>query len=41
MKKLVCILAASIFMCGLTACSEEEVQNAATATYEQDGMITK
>lgn len=41
MKKLVCILATSIFMCGLTACSEEEVQNAATATYEQDGMITK
>ena len=41
MKKLVCILAASIFMCGLMACSEEEAQNAATATYGQDGMITK
>ena len=41
MKKLVCILAMCIFMCGLTACSEEEVQNAATATIEQDGMTMK
>ena len=38
MKKLVCILAMCIFMCGLTACSEEEVQNAATATIEQNGV---
>ena len=30
-----------IFMCGLTACSEEEVQNAATATLAQDGMTMK
>ena len=41
MKKLVCILAMCIFMCGLTACSEEAVQNAATATIEQDGMTMK
>ena len=38
MKKSVCVLAACIFMCGLTACSQEEVQNAATATIEQNGV---
>lgn len=32
MKKPVGVLVACIFMCGLTACSQEEVQNAATAT---------
>lgn len=38
MKKSVCVLAACIFMSGLTACSQEEVQNAATATIEQNGV---
>ena len=38
MKKSVCVLAACIFMSGLTACSHEEVQNAATATIEQNGV---
>lgn len=38
MKKSVCFLAACIFMSGLTACSQEEVQNAATATIEQNGV---
>ena len=38
MKKSVCVLAVCVFMCGLTACSQEEVQNAATATIEQNGV---
>ena len=38
MKKSVCVLGACIFMSGLTACSQEEVQNAATATIEQNGV---
>ena len=38
MKKSVCVLASCIFMSGLTACSQEEVQNAATATIEQNGV---
>ena len=38
MKKSVCVLAACIFMSSLTACSQEEVQNAATATIEQNGV---
>lgn len=38
MKKSVCVLAVCIFMSGLTACSQEEVQNAATATIEQNGV---
>ena len=38
MKKSGCVLASCIFMSGLTACSQEEVQNAATATIEQNGV---